>query len=69
MSSLDEQRALNEAAVKSVGDPTALEAYYHGRTQGRLEYARESLELIASGKVKGVAAIRREAERGLRNST
>lgn len=39
----DEQRALNEAAVKSIGDPTALEAYYHGRTQGKLDNARDSL--------------------------
>ncbi len=65
---IEEQRSLNEAAVKAVGDPTALEAYYHGRTQGKLEYAREALENIAFGRVKGMEAIRREAIRGLRRS-
>ncbi len=43
----------------------ASEAYQHGRTQGRLERAREALARIANGQVRNMQAARAVARLGL----
>ena len=44
------------------------EAYQHGRTQGRLRFAREALTRIAAGDVRNMTAARAVAKMALEMS-